>query len=673
MLKRTFSFILALFMVVFILPFSSMRSSAADENLLLYTYFDFSVYLGDKATDAPDKLEITSNKSNNGVISASLEVFSQENFMTDLDFWLPVNSGDELNNKLSYRVGVEIDVDKAGIRDYLKTYTKRADPTSNDPIQFYVVNPYDNSNIIQGTLEPLILMDNVKQLTIYFFLGRPQVKAAVDLSIELPFNIGTSMNKNDVKVTKNPNAFNSEFTVDNALLLYENDTESSLVSSSRHILSNNYNYTAYVTLKFDTEINILNECSASLYNTKTKTVMRKTDLSTQTMVSDISKSSDTSDGYIYYISFDIGSPIIPEIAITKDLPESIKLTGAAPSVTLSVDAFCNTGADITYKWYQQSSNAVTKGLSDIFYDVDDTAKEITIDCNKLKSGYTLPMEVYVSVSAPGLDTVFTKNCKIEYQRYSDLDASFLNNKSGDLYWNDLEGAAGYRVQVVNHSTQKVYTDMIYEAGQGSYHHVVYSNLTNAEDGSYPMDVILYAFDNNGQRMSQEFKADPYYTYPGKIVSGELIDSSPETVYFYPGDESAMFFVNVVGEENYTYSWVVSNQNGENWFEDESDVFYYHGMNNKYLTAKDDGSEVECDIFTGQTTLHSNWFKLKATRKGDVNLDGTVNVADMVNLQRYLLGANKNLNSWKAGDTCEDGKINVFDLVELRQIVAENAQ
>lgn len=482
MLKRTFSFMLALFMVVFVLPFSSMRSSAADENLLLYTYFDFSVYSGDKATAAPDKLEITSNKSNNGVISASLEVFSQENFMTDLDFWLPVDSGDELNNKLSYRVGVEIDVDKAGIRDYLKTYTKRADPTSNDPIQFYVVNPYDNSNIIQGTLEPLILMDNVKQLTIYFFLGHPQVKAAVDLSIELPFNIGTSMNKNDVKVTKNPNAFNSEFTVDNALLLYENDTESSLVSSSRHILSNNYNYTAYVTLKFDTEINILNECSASLYNTKTKTVMRKTDLSTQTMVPDISKSSDTSNGYIYYISFDIGSPIIPEIVITKDLPESIKLTGAAPSVTLSVDAFCNTG-----------------------------------------------------------------------------------------------------------------------------------------------------------------------------------------------DESAMFFVNVVGEENYTYSWVVSNQNGENWFEDESDVFYYHGMNNKYLTAKDDGSEVECDIFTGQTTLHSSWFKLKATKKGDVNLDGSVNVADMVHLQRYLLGANKNLNSWKAGDICEDGKINVFDLVELRQIVAENAQ
>ena len=55
-------------------------------------------------------------------------------------------------------------------------------------------------------------------------------------------------------------------------------------------------------------------------------------------------------------------------------------------------------------------------------------------------------------------------------------------------------------------------------------------------------------------------------------------------------------------------------------------------------------------------------------KGDVNADKQFSVADLVMLERFLLGADKTLTDWKAGDLCEDGKIDTFDLVEMRKLV-----
>lgn len=53
-------------------------------------------------------------------------------------------------------------------------------------------------------------------------------------------------------------------------------------------------------------------------------------------------------------------------------------------------------------------------------------------------------------------------------------------------------------------------------------------------------------------------------------------------------------------------------------------------------------------------------------KGDVNCDGVFNVADIVSLQKWLLGSRSTLKDNKAADLYSDNRIDVFDLCFMRQ-------
>ena len=58
-----------------------------------------------------------------------------------------------------------------------------------------------------------------------------------------------------------------------------------------------------------------------------------------------------------------------------------------------------------------------------------------------------------------------------------------------------------------------------------------------------------------------------------------------------------------------------------------------------------------------------------TLRGDVNADGSVTVADLVLMQKYLLGdKSAELADWKAGDLCEDDRVDVFDFCILRRLI-----
>lgn len=61
------------------------------------------------------------------------------------------------------------------------------------------------------------------------------------------------------------------------------------------------------------------------------------------------------------------------------------------------------------------------------------------------------------------------------------------------------------------------------------------------------------------------------------------------------------------------------------------------------------------------------FATATTIRGDVNADGTFNVADVVMLQKWLLGSGT-LTDWEAGDLYEDGQIDVFDLVMMKRLL-----
>lgn len=63
------------------------------------------------------------------------------------------------------------------------------------------------------------------------------------------------------------------------------------------------------------------------------------------------------------------------------------------------------------------------------------------------------------------------------------------------------------------------------------------------------------------------------------------------------------------------------------------------------------------------TIHYNYTPIK----GDVNIDGSLNIADVVLLQKWLLAVpDTKLPDWKAADLCSDNRLDVFDLCLMKR-------
>lgn len=66
---------------------------------------------------------------------------------------------------------------------------------------------------------------------------------------------------------------------------------------------------------------------------------------------------------------------------------------------------------------------------------------------------------------------------------------------------------------------------------------------------------------------------------------------------------------------------------------------------------------------------------ESVTKGDVNADGKFDIADVVILQKWLLGTtDAALPNWKAADFCEDEMLNAFDLCMMRrELLSDESQ
>ena len=60
-------------------------------------------------------------------------------------------------------------------------------------------------------------------------------------------------------------------------------------------------------------------------------------------------------------------------------------------------------------------------------------------------------------------------------------------------------------------------------------------------------------------------------------------------------------------------------------------------------------------------------EVPAEQQGDVNMDGAVDVLDLVTLQKYVLGL-ASLPSAAAADLTADGEVDVFDLALLKRLI-----
>ena len=62
---------------------------------------------------------------------------------------------------------------------------------------------------------------------------------------------------------------------------------------------------------------------------------------------------------------------------------------------------------------------------------------------------------------------------------------------------------------------------------------------------------------------------------------------------------------------------------------------------------------------------------KIAPTGDSNGDGDFTIADVVILQKHIMGKKTaKLSDWRNVDLCEDGKIDVYDFIVMRENIVE---
>jgi M6 family metalloprotease-like protein len=97
-----------------------------------------------------------------------------------------------------------------------------------------------------------------------------------------------------------------------------------------------------------------------------------------------------------------------------------------------------------------------------------------------------------------------------------------------------------------------------------------------------------------------------------------------------------------------------------------------GTNSIESTVSENGKYTTYDLKEVNGDIEPSSLKINTYKKGDLNSDGRINIADAVIMQSWLLGAgDKLVNNWKAADFCEDGEINVFDMTALRRILVKD--
>ena len=163
------------------------------------------------------------------------------------------------------------------------------------------------------------------------------------------------------------------------------------------------------------------------------------------------------------------------------------------------------------------------------------------------------------------------------------------------------------------------------------------NITKHDDDTYTLqtaDGMALTVENN----SSEYGAD--------IVLTE-----------YKGDKSQKF--DIICNKDGTYSLLTASSDGTRC----ADVFE--------ISTEDGANICQWEFWggDGQKFVLEAAPKVKSPVKikGDVNADGNLTIADLVMLQKYILGT-ETLTDWQVGDLCEDSQIDAFDVCLLRALL-----
>ena len=217
-----------------------------------------------------------------------------------------------------------------------------------------------------------------------------------------------------------------------------------------------------------------------------------------------------------------------------------------------------------------------------------------------------------------------------------------------------------------------------------------------EDGNDPSDGVIY--DYNGR-----------ISIDGKIGDREWKDSDiiaeTDNSRFYLKSDTEAFYVCAAFPDTaeapvYNLQWKTETAEKQSWIYYASNGFvYFNGDDRTGVECKFSKGVVEWKIPLNEAMqLHSGdklssirvflqdsaneWsliddlragdIQLAVSSKGDVNADGSFNIADLVCFNRWIVQADgAELADWRAGDIIEDGTLNVFDLIAMRRLLWNN--
>lgn len=94
---------------------------------------------------------------------------------------------------------------------------------------------------------------------------------------------------------------------------------------------------------------------------------------------------------------------------------------------------------------------------------------------------------------------------------------------------------------------------------------------------------------------------------------------------------------------------------QKWETQSCEIEKTSGINDVYLVFKGGSGYL----------FNVNWWSLEYNEKGDCNSDGSINIADLVALQKWILGKDT-LKNWNNADMNSDNKLNSSDIALLRK-------
>lgn len=189
----------------------------------------------------------------------------------------------------------------------------------------------------------------------------------------------------------------------------------------------------------------------------------------------------------------------------------------------------------------------------------------------------------------------------------------------------------------------------------------YYTMRNLNSGLYIAEKSGSAVQSSALTWNIAKQQDGTYTIQtadGKALTVEnnsADDGADIVLAEYTGDKSQKF--NILCNRDGTYSLFTASSDKARC----ADVFE--------ISISDGANICQWEYWggDGQKFILEAAEEVKAPEKiiGDVNADGSFTVADLVMIEKCLLGTGT-LTDWKAGDLYNDGNIDVFDMIEMRK-------